>query len=384
MPSRRLGTLAIAAAAAGWMLWMVTLHPAWTTRPGLMGGYYVGLVAFSAVLVLRSPLFGFFAFTGYVHALRLLPGGWRYVGVAATSVLAATSQTGGPPRPGGVGIATYLIVVAFNMLIAGAMSLVSQITYQQSQLRKQMIGELEDGNRRLESMMAENAGLHVQLLAQAREAGVADERQRMAREIHDTLAQGLTGIITQLEAATRARHDSDPWRQHLDQARALARESLTEARRTVQALRPESLDDAHLPDAIAEMAKRWAETAGIQVDVETTGDPRPLLPDIEVALYRVAQEALANVGKHAQATRVGLTLSYLDDVVLLDVRDDGVGFAPDAAKRARAGRAGHGYGLAAMAQRLRRVAGGLEIESSPGEGTAISASVPALAAEGYG
>src|SRR5262249_61452040 len=100
-----------------------------------------------------------------------------------------------------------------------------------------------------------------------------------------------------------------------------------------------------------------------------TGEPLPLLPELEVALFRVAQEALTNVAKHAGASRVGLTLTYLDDVVLLDVRDDGAGFDP-------AGNDG-GFGLTSMRQRLLRVAGRLENESSPGEGTAVNATVPA-------
>jgi signal transduction histidine kinase len=95
---------------------------------------------------------------------------------------------------------------------------------------------------------------------------------------------------------------------------------------------------------------------------------------VEVALFRVAQEALNNVAKHAKASRVGLTLSYMDDVVLLDVRDDGIGFEP--------GVTGGGFGLSSMRQRLLRVAGSLAIESSPGEGTAVNASVPALPAGG--
>lgn len=163
--------------------------------------------------------------------------------------------------------------------------------------------------------------------AQAREAGVLDERARMAREIHDTLAQGFTGVIAQPEAA---RQNPGQWQRFTGQAQALARENLDEARRSVQALRPEYLEDAHLPEAIAGMSGRWSRTSGVAIGVETTGEPRPMLADLEVALFRVAQEALNNVAKHARASRVGLTLSYMDDVVLLDVRDDGVGFEPEA------------------------------------------------------
>jgi signal transduction histidine kinase len=243
--------------------------------------------------------------------------------------------------------------------------------------RRTTIEELDATNARLSAALEENASLHAQLLVQAREAGVRAERERMAREIHDTIAQGLTGIVAQLEAADVADGDAVVRRRHIDTARGLARESLTEARRSVAALAPGRLEEARLPDAITGMAKKWAETSGVALSVETTGDPVALLPDLEVALYRVAQEALANVGKHAGATRVGLTLSYMDDVVVLDVRDDGSGFDP-----ATYGGpvAGSGFGLAAMEQRLRRVSGRWEIESAPGEGTAVSASVPAIPA----
>lgn len=99
----------------------------------------------------------------------------------------------------------------------------------------------------------------------------------------------------------------------------------------------------------------------------------PLLTELEVALFRVAQEALANVAKHSSASRVDLTISYTDDLVLLDVRDDGIGFTPGSA---------NGFGLRAMGQRLRLAGGSLEVESSPGAGTALSARVPAIAAAG--
>jgi signal transduction histidine kinase len=113
--------------------------------------------------------------------------------------------------------------------------------------------------------------------------------------------------------------------------------------------------------------------------VEVVGEPVPLLPELEITLFRVAQEALANVAKHARAGKVVVTLSYLDDVVMLDVRDDGVGFEVDSVGRRAAD--GSGFGLRCIRPRLDRVDGTLAIESAPGEGTAINASVPALSAE---
>ena len=195
------------------------------------------------------------------------------------------------------------------------------------------MGKLREANRRLEATLAENAGLHQQLLTQAREAGVLDERQRMAREIHDTLAQGLTGIITQLQAAEQAADDPAGWHRHFDAATRLARESLSEARRSVDALRPEPLETARLSEALADVAGRWSALHGIPVQVTTTGTARPMRPEAEVALLRTAQEALANVAKHAQATRVGVTLSYMEYEVALDVRDDGRGFDLAALRR---------------------------------------------------
>ena len=143
----------------------------------------------------------------------------------------------------------------------------------------------------------------------------------------------------------------------------------------MQALRPQTLDSAGLPDAIGEVVETWSGRYGVAAELITTGTPRPLLPQIETTLLRTAQEALANVARHAAAGRVALTLSYMEDVVTLDVRDDGTGFDPDVPREPTAE---GGYGLAAMRERLLRIAGRLEVESEPGGGTALSACVPAV------
>jgi len=254
-------------------------------------------------------------------------------------------------------------------------------TEEQNRARKGMIAELAQANQRLEEMMAENTGLQAQLLTQAREAGAGDERQRMAREIHDTLAQGLTGIITQLEAAQQTANGAEHERR-IGNAKRLARDSLAEARRSVQALRPQALEDSKLPDALADEVTRWTATSGVPAEVAATGDPRALHPEVEVTLLRVAQEALANVAKHAAASHAWVTLSYMEDVVTLDVRDDGSGFPQPGESSAggvgTGGSADGGFGLIAMRQRVSRLAGQLEIESEPGAGTAVSASLPAI------
>ncbi|MBQ1049914.1 sensor histidine kinase [Micromonospora sp. C51] len=368
-------TLVIAGLTACWITWYVVLSPQWRGRQRSMTVYYIGLLAFAAVLVAASPWYGFFAWVGFLHAFLVLNGRWRFVGMAATAVLVATAQGGGLPSSWS-NWPLWLVLVLVNLVLAGAVSWFNLVGEREDARRKRLMAELAATNRQLAETVRENEGLHAQLLTQAREAGVLDERQRMAQEIHDTLAQGLTGIITQLEAAEQTRDRSADWRRHMDNALALARESLTDARRSVRALRPEPLETARLPDALSELGERWSAVHGVTASVSTTGTPRPLHPEIEVTLLRAAQEALSNVARHAAASRVGLTLSYMSDVVTLDVRDDGSGF--DVANRSTIPDQDGSYGLTAMRQRVNRVGGQLAVESEPGGGTAVSASVPAL------
>jgi signal transduction histidine kinase len=143
---------------------------------------------------------------------------------------------------------------------------------------------------------------------------------------------------------------------------------MIEARRSVRALRPEQLEDASLVTALTQMVRVWSERAQVAAQMETTGTPSQAAGDTEAAVFRVAQEALSNVAKHAHASKVHLTLTYLDDTLILDVADDGTGFDPAAGS--------DGYGLVGMRQRLARVAGTLTVESAPGQGTTLNATVP--------
>ena len=359
-------------AAAGWILGWVHLRP--RREPGPV--FFIGLLALIFALVWCSPLFGFFAWTGYLYVVHAGLGRWRAAGGAAVAVATAVSQINGfhsltNARTWGY----FAILLAFNIGISGTMIVLASRTNEQSAQRAERIDELAEANAKLAAALRENDGLHAQLLAQAREAGILDERQRLAGEIHDVLAQGLTGIVTQLEAADAAATRPADWRRHLDTAKMLARDGLTEARRSVQALRPQPLDSAALPDAIGEVVQGWSRLNGVTAELTTTGTPRSLLPEIETTLLRTAQEALANVARHAAATRVGLTLSYMEDMVTLDVRDDGSGFDPVAVPEPGAD---GGFGLRAMRERVGRIAGTLAVESEPGGGTALSACVPAI------
>jgi signal transduction histidine kinase len=263
-------------------------------------------------------------------------------------------------------------VVLFSLVLTTAS--ITTRALDQNHERGRMIDELAEANRRLAASMAENAELHAQLLEQARAAGITEERQRLAGEIHDTLAQGLTGIITQLEAAEHTRQRPEESSRHLDQARELARSSLTEARRSVRALRPEQLEDASLPDALITLAREWKQRSMVCAEVHVTGIRVRTCADIEATLFRVAQEALSNVGKHARASKVRVTLTYLEDTVLLDVVDDGVGIAQGRTDRDPENPCG--FGLIGMRERLARVGGELTVESTPGVGTTVNATVP--------
>jgi signal transduction histidine kinase len=379
--------LALCAACAIWMLSLFTLHPAWRGRPTVMAVFLAGFVAIWLVLVLRDPWFGCFAPAGYLFAFRVLPFPVELPGVAAAAVVAATAQASTVDKGTAAGMAEYGVVVAINVVPMCGLSWFGWRIGTSYAERELALEQAREANRRLEATLTENAGLHEQLVTQAREAGILDERQRMAREIHDTLAQGLTGIVTQLQAAEQAAADPGRWQRHFRAATRLARDSLAEARRSVDALRPEPLETARLGDALAAVAERWSSLHGIPVQVATTGEARPLRPDAEFALLRTAQEALANVAKHARAGRVGLTLSYLEHEVALDVRDDGKGFdtaggdgsttGSPTARRAGGG----GFGLVAMRQRIEGVRGTLQIESEPGGGTAVSARVLLVPAE---
>lgn len=359
-------TMALVAAAAVWLyLGHTRLGTERRKRTTPMLIYFIGLLGFGAALMHRDVVFLLFTITGFFHAYQLNPWQVGVAGVFATSVVLNTA-TIRPDLGSAASMGVYLGVILVQTVAISAGRVLGEKMTEQHERRRALVAKLE-------AALEENAGLHAQLVTQAREAGVADERQRLAGEIHDTLAQGLAGIITQVQAAQRIWHQPERARAYVDRALGLARTSLAEARRSVQALRPAELTDAHLPDALRELTRGWAQDTGVEVKFEVTGERMALSPAIEETLFRVAQEALTNVAKHADAGRVGVTLSYLPDVVLLDVRDDGGGI-PDSAET------GSGFGLRNMRQRVRSVGGAMELETAAGAGTTVNVRVPALAA----
>ncbi|MEU5994807.1 sensor histidine kinase [Spirillospora sp. NPDC047418] len=315
--------------------------------------YFWTRTVLAFVLSWLNPFFCVYAVIGYFDAGHYLTRRWAVTGAFITAVTMAGAQAGGFPPRNLVVAGVFAGLLALNSVLIFIFGSLADREAERTRVQTETIAELERTNTRLEQALAENAGLQAQLIVQAREAGVSDERRRLAAEIHDTIAQGLTGIITQLQAA----EDSE----HVRRATGLARESLREARRSVRALAPTHLENDTLPEALKKIT-------GDGADLTITGTVEPLHGELEATLLRIAQEALANAARHAHADRIGVTLSYMDDEVTLDIRDDGRGFT---------GPSG-GFGLTAMRERAERVAGSLEIESEPGRGTAVSARVPLI------
>ncbi|MET3977214.1 signal transduction histidine kinase [Cellulosimicrobium sp. 4261] len=359
--------LGLIAATALWVLFGQTLPlRRRALRPVPAGLYLVGLLALCVALMTVSDVFLVLTVAGFFQAYLLRPWQVGVLGVLATSVALNGAAMGVWADPSPDVLAEFLVIVTVQTAAIGAGILLTARSEPEERRREELVA-------RLEAALHENAGLHAQLVVQARESGAQDERQRLAGEIHDTLAQGLAGIITQLQAAERSASARDEPDEHVTRALRLARSSLTEARRSVRALAPRELGQAHLPDALRTLAERWSRDQGVGTRVEVTGTREPLSPAIEVSLFRVAQESLTNVAKHARASRVGVTLSYTGTEVLLDVRDDGRGFADGV---------GTGFGLTSMRQRIRGVGGQVVVQSTPGEGTSVSARVPAIALGG--
>ncbi|HEY1340347.1 MAG TPA: two-component regulator propeller domain-containing protein [Bryobacteraceae bacterium] len=207
----------------------------------------------------------------------------------------------------------------------------------------------------------------------SRFAAVLEERARLAREIHDTLAQGFVGISSQLDAVAMSMPDEgSPARRYLEMARKMARHSLTEARRSVMDLRASALEGQDLAAALQSGARAWTAGSGVDVDVAVTGPHGALPEEMEQHLLRIAQEAVTNVLKHAGASKLWIKLHSEARSLYLRVVDNGRGFEERDAFSA----AGGHFGLLGMRERAQRLGGELRLASHPGEGTEVEVTVP--------
>lgn len=380
-----------AAPRAGWVLAACALlaavyaagvrAPVVHRSPRAGAVWLAGLGAVWAALLTVSPDGLWIAFPLYFLELHLLRLRW---GVAAVAATACAAIGGFLAHSSAVTPGAFL-----GPLLGGAVAVATvlgyQALYRESERRRELIEEL--------------ITTRAELAAAERGAGILAERERLAREIHDTLAQGLSSIQLLLRAAERAlaegrtgaaapgavvpdaRASAEPSATgsaeaahaaalgHIARAREAAQENLAEARSFVRALTPPDLEHGSLAAALERLC---AGAPGPRVRFSLSGAPRVLPTPYEVALLRIAQSALANVVRHAGAGRAEITLTFMDASVTLDVVDDGRGFEPSSAAACGDG----GFGLPAMRSRAETLGGLFTVESDPGQGTAVAVTLP--------
>ncbi|MFC3454952.1 sensor histidine kinase [Amycolatopsis speibonae] len=289
------------------------------------------------------------AFPLYFLQLHLLPRRQGLLAVIATALAAITAFTAHQ----GSFVPAAAIGPALGAAVAVAVVWAYQALYRESERRRNLIKKL--------------TAARVDLAEAQHEAGVLAERERLAHEIHDTLAQGLSSIQLLLRAAERTLPDTaGNAARYVEQARQAAADNLAEARRFVVALSPPALDDTTLADALKRLCATTSARHRITASFHLAGTPVPLPTTHEVALLRIGQAALANTVRHADASTAEVSLNYLDEHVALVVVDDGVGFDPRHS----------GFGLTTMRARAEALDGTLTVGSSPGHGTTLSVRLP--------
>jgi signal transduction histidine kinase len=283
-------------------------------------------------------------------------------------------------------IANYLVVgiSAENLMASlimnyGLFLLFGYGSYRFLQNQHQLIKAqltLETRLKELDKLHQQTERLHQQNLKLA----ITEERNRLAREIHDVLAQGLLAIVVQVEAAFLNRNNPATLEERLLKIDELARYNLHEARRSVANLRPLPLDGATLWEALERRVSEFEREQQISSSFTTSGDLQPMQAEVETAVYRIAQEALSNVARHAMAGQVEVILDYDEEEVCLTIHDNGKGFEPIPGLTTKAGKTlkgkGKTFGLASMQERANQVGGLVTIQSKPGEGSRVRLIVP--------
>ncbi len=305
-------------------------------------------------LVFLSPDGAFLIFPLFFLQLHLLRARWAIPVIAASTAATVTALAlhGGWNIGGVVG-------PIIGASVAVVIGLGYRALYRETRQRQQLIDELLTTRE--------------MLAAREREAGILDERARLAREIHDTVAQGLSSIQLLLHAAERRGMDAEALEQ-VKLARETAADNLAETRSFIRALTPPALNGQSLVDAVSRVAAS-ASHDGLVVNAHVIGPPRPLPMPLETTLLRIAQASLSNVAQHASATHAELTLTYLEDWISLDIVDDGRGFSPAAADRPGS------FGLISLRERVEKLGGTLTVESQPGSGAAIAVAFEAPASD---
>jgi signal transduction histidine kinase len=351
-PAARNIALAMLAALA---TWYVAVGRLGLRRRRAAVAYLAVAAPLTVVLFGVAPVGALMLFALYPHIWAMLP--IRPAAYATIAVVCgvALMASGHHPAPGAA-VAGAVVVGVVSLVIALPLGLWIARIIRQSSQRAALVNELEATRAELATM--------------SRAAGALAERERLAREIHDTLAQGFTSVLLLLEATeTSLESDAPAARRHLGRAQQTVRENLAEARALVAAMTPPDLSRTSLPDALQRIVERaGAETRPLVV-LAVAGTPYGLPTEAEVALLRTAQEALSNVRRHSGASRADVTLEYGPDGVSLRVCDDGRGF--DSTMPCDGG-----YGLAGMRARAEQIGGLVCIDTAPGRGVTVRIDVP--------
>ena len=251
---------------------------------------------------------------------------------------------------------THAFTAVGNVVFALVIGLFIEGLVRESRERKRLLAELREAQD--------------ELAAAEREAGALEERERLARDIHDTLAQGFTSIVMLAQAGEAAadRADMDTSKRRFTEIQETARDNLAEARALVGALAPPPLAEAGLPDSLTRIVGRFGTETGTAAQITVAGPVRPLASSSEVVALRATQECLSNVRRHASAGHVDVVLEYDEDGATVTVRDDGRGFEADGTA--------HGYGLEGLRARVEGVGGVMAVDSAPGTGTTVRVRVP--------
>lgn len=353
---RQTWVLVLLGAWAGWYTLVgARLVGAERTAPRRARIHLTGAAVLAGTIAVLDPSVDWVLFILVPQAFSTLPRMREAFATVSIALLGWVAAVLLGAAPDGTDTTAHLVVTVTTMTFSSLVGGWIRGIIEQSVARAELIAELE-------AARAEAAELH-------RRSGIAAERERLAREIHDTLAQGFTSIVMLCEAAEPA-VDTDPGeaRRLIDLARSTARENLAESRSLVTAMSPPVLATADLPAALTRMAERFTASHGVPARFEVVGPAGRLPPSTEVVLLRAAQEALANVAKHAGAQHVHLALAEGDAGIELSIDDDGCGFDPAAVSG--------GHGLAGMRSRVHDIDGALTLRSAPGAGTTVRVVLP--------
>ena len=291
--------------------------------------FVAGNLLLTLAASLLNPFMCIYVFSSYLDIQRLITGPFLVPATMATGLVTAVGQAGGIP---GASMTPWLppLLAMVNIGVAALMLALSREHERQVQIREETAERLAKANEA-------NLALHEELMAQAHQMGREQERARLSREIHDTVAQGLIGVIRQLEAIPETLNGNA--RERIQRAEQVARECLLEARRAVQALAPHQLDSTPLAEALHAIIR-----------------------------VRIVQESLANVARHGKASRVWVRLDATAEGPRIRITDDGIGFDPAPAA---------GHGIPGMRDRITEAGGDFSIDSTPGRGCTVTAVVPA-------